>query len=142
MDETFRLRRSCRNTGIGGLIGFTAWAAFGVYVALTLPNVKDRAAVLAMMGGVPLFMDGISLWCLLAYWRDELTIQGDRIRWRGIVRTREIDLLEVTDARWRPGSIVLRNDATRLTIDFANYEETENDRIIGHLRSVDRKSVV
>jgi hypothetical protein len=93
-----------------------------------------------MMGGIPLIMAGLSLWTLMAHWRAELTIQGTRVAAQGIVRFREIGLLDVTEARWRTrpvgGSVVLRSESTRLSVEFGNYETEESARIVQHLRSV------
>ncbi len=145
MNATFRLRRYYRNMAVGGVIVFLAWGVFGVFIALTAPDIKNRLAVAAFMGGVPLFMEGLSLWVLMAYWREELTIRGESVTKRGVVWWKEIGLREVTEARWRTrpvgGGLLLRSEAARLSIEFNNYEDEESDRIVRHLRSVLRPEV-
>jgi hypothetical protein len=145
VDATFRLRRYCRNLGLGCALGFLAWAALAVFMALTAPEIRYRLAAIAVMGGIPLFMAGMSVWVLVAYWRAALTIQGTRVVTRGIFRSREISLLEVTEARWRTesagGSVVLRNESARLSVEFGYYEADESSGIVHHLRSVLRPDV-
>jgi hypothetical protein len=145
VNATFRLRRWCRDLGVGGVLGYLAWGALGMFGALTASEIGHRLAAAAVIGGVPLFMAGISLWILVAYWREELTIRGTRVVTRGIVRCREIGLLDVTEARWRTrpvgGSVVLRSESARLSVEFGNYETEESARIVHHLRSVLRPEV-
>ncbi len=140
MDATFRMRRWYRNLGVAVGLEFLALGALGVYEALTEPSVKHRAVAAAMSGGIALVMPGLLLWMLVSYRRHELTVRGDRVTLRGIMQRREIDLREVTEARWltRPvgGSLVLRSGSTRIPIHFANYESEESARIIHHLRSM------
>jgi hypothetical protein len=93
------------------------------------------------MAGVPLFMTGISLWLVLAYWRGELRIRGTRLVSRGVIQYREIDLTQVTNARWQPGGreggrIVLLDGSARIAIDFENYEIEERAIIVQYLRSL------
>ncbi len=103
LDASFRLRRWYRNLGLGGVIGYAAWAVIDAIVVATDTKIVDRVAAAALLVGVPVFMTGVSVWLLLAYLRETLTIRGTRIISRGVIRTREIDLTQVTDARWRPG---------------------------------------
>ena len=118
---------------------FLALGAGGIFLALTGPEVRNRLAAAALMGGVPLFMAGL---CILGLVRREaLTIRGERVVSQGIFRLKEIGLLEVTRARWRRwpgfnGSLVLRNESARLPVYFDNYEAEDRDRIIQYLRSV------
>jgi hypothetical protein len=111
-----------------------------VDLTLTGPDVKHRVGATVVMGGVPLMMAGISLWLLTAYWREELTIHGERVTFRGIVRRRDVDLREVTRALWRTGhgggSVVHRTETARLSIHLANYEDEGRDQLVRHLRSV------
>lgn len=145
MDEIFRLRRYYRNLGGGGLVVYSAWAAIAFFVALTDLEIRHRLGAAAVMGGVPLVMGGMSFWLLLAYRRAALTIRGEHVVDRGVVWSSEIDLAEVTEARWRlrpvGGSILLRSPSARVSIGFAGYTNEERDRMIRHLRSVLRPDV-
>ena len=129
MDANFRMRQWYRNLGIAVVLEFLALGTLGVYEALTEPGVKHRAVAAAMIGGIALVMPGLSFWMLVSYRRHELTVRGDRVTLRGIMQRREIDLREVTEARWVPrpvgGSLVLRSGSTRIPIHFANYESEE-----------------
>jgi hypothetical protein len=145
VDATFRPRTYHRNFGLGCVLGFLAWGALGMFGALTDPEIRHRLAAIAVMAGIPLLMAGMSAWVLVAYWRAELTIQGTRLVNRGIFRSSEISLLDVTEARWRTrsagGSVVLRNESARLSVEFGYYEADESFGIVHHLRSVLRPDV-
>ncbi len=132
MDATFRLRRWYRNFGLAGVVGYAAWAVLGAFVVATDSKIVHTVAAAALIVGVPLFMTGISIWILLAYRRETLTIRGTRIISRGVIRCHEIDLTQVTAARWRPGAreggtIALRTESARIVIHLENYE-TEGRR--------------
>lgn len=140
MDATFRVWRLYRSLGLVFLPLFLPWALLAFWMALTDPDVRgNRAALAAFNGGVPLFMAGLSLWTLADYWRRELTIRGDRIILRGVIRRREIDLRDVTEARWRlkpvGGSLVLRSGSVRIAIHFEDYEPEERAPLVRSLRS-------
>jgi hypothetical protein len=141
LDATFRLRRWYRNLGLAGVIGYAAWAVLGAFVVATDSKIVHPVAAAALMVGVPLFMTGVSVWVLLAYRLEMLTIRGTRIISRGVIRCREIDLTQVTAARWRPGGreggiIALRTELARIVIHLENYETEERAVIVQHLRSV------
>ncbi len=144
MDATFRHRRRNLHLAIACIPGFLAWAALNlfVFVVMAKPNV-DRLAAAAVMGGLPLVMAGLSLWTLIAYWREELTIRDGRIVFRGVVRRKEIGLSELVEARWRPESrrLILRGESTRITVDLRNYEEDDRNRLIDLLRSAIRPEI-
>lgn len=139
MDATFRQKRSLRNLALACIFGFMAWSLFGLGVVLA----DDRGAgnfpaMLALMAGFPLVMAMFSLWGLVAYHRCELQVRGDRLISVGVARSREMDLRDVTRARWlvRPGGgLALRNGAGRLMINLAEYEDEDRAWIIDHLRS-------
>ena len=146
------------------LPAFLAWAAFGAYIALADPNIPHRLTALLFFVSVPLFMATLALWILLAYWREELTIRGDRLVHRGVFRVTELDLRDVTESRWRTrptgGSIVLRAKPklrlhercwgigrvlgrgvltpreSKLTVNFGNYETTESESLVRHFHAV------
>ena len=92
----------------------------------------------ALMVGVPLIMAGGSILMLSAYWREELKIGNERLTFRGIVRRKDIDLRDVTDARWQTSgsSSALRAESLRHMIHFANYNDDESEWIVHHMRSV------
>jgi hypothetical protein len=145
MEETFRLRRSIRTTGLWCGLGFSAWTIFSVWVAtLAARDVPGRLAMTALFAGVPLTMTALSLWTVAAYQRERLTIQGDRIIHQGVIRRKEIDLKQAVEARWRvplPGSVVLRDGSTRIVIPFFNHEDDDVARIVHHLRSTLRPEI-
>jgi hypothetical protein len=140
LNATIRPKRFYLYLGLGGVIGYPAWAVIGIWIALTEPGVSHRGILLAIMGGIPLAFAALSAWILAAYCRERLTIQGNRITIQGIFRRVEFDLRDVTEARWRlwpeGGSVVLKTAATRVSIDFGTFEREEIRWMIDHLRSV------
>jgi hypothetical protein len=139
MDETFRLRRSYRNQGLGFLLGFLAWAAVNLYVLRTDATIPHSVALAFLFLGVPLSMAGLSALMLVAYWQARLIIHDGLVTDRGVFREKSINLRDVTEARWRVhqdgGSVVLRTGSARVVITFGNYEAAERERIIVYLRS-------
>ncbi len=164
MDATFRMRRSYRNQGAWCLPVFLAWAAFGAYLALTDSNIPHRMAALLFFVSVPLFMAMLAFWMLLAYWREALTIRGDRLAFRGVFRRTEFNLRDIAEGRWRTrpvgGSLVLRTEPklrlnerclgighylgrgvgrpreSKLTLNFGNYATDESESLVRHFRAV------
>ncbi|HEV7224765.1 MAG TPA: hypothetical protein VGN42_18790 [Pirellulales bacterium] len=56
---------------------------------------------------------------VVAYWRQELHVDGAEVRFRGVFRSATLDLSTVTRAEWRRapgGTLKLRADGQRLTI--------------------------
>ena len=126
LDVAFRFQRGYRNQGLGGVSGFPIWGVLAVFAVPAGPDLLRRLAAVAFMGGVPLFMTGLSLWMVLAYWRGELRIRGTRLVCRGVIKGQEIDLTQVTDAvatrraGWRSNRAARRVGG--IAIDFQNYE--------------------
>jgi hypothetical protein len=139
-NATFRPKRLYLYLGLGGVIGYPAWAVIGIWIDLTEPCVPHRGISLAIMCGIPAAMGVLSAYLLAAYCRERLTIQGNQITIQGVFRRVEIGLRDVTEARWRlgpeGGSVVLKTATTRVPIDFGTYERDEKVQIIDHLRSV------
>ncbi len=138
MNATLRLRTTYRNQGLGFFPLFLAWFVGSLFAAADTPH-----PVLAMvvLGTVPLLMAGFSVLMVLAYWQQVLTIEGEHLTYQGVFHFKEINLADVTVARWRnwpghDGSLVLRTDATRLVIDFSNYDTDQREPIVALVRSV------
>jgi hypothetical protein len=140
MNATFRLRRSYRNEGLGFLPFFLAWFGLIVYLFGNESTFGPRFGMMVFMGIVPLFMAGLAVWSVLAYFRADLTILDNLVTYRGVLREKTIDLRDVIHARWRisqqVGSVVLKTGSVRLVINFHNYEAEEQEQIVGFLRSV------
>ena len=131
MDVPFRLKRSLRNQGAFFTPMFLAWAALTVWMAFHDPNIPHPFAIL-LMASIPLFMAGLGVWILLAYYREELWIRDNRVTARGVVGEKDFDLRDVISAHWRGAghSIVLRTNSDRLTIYLTNYEAEDRERIV------------
>ena len=131
MDVPFRLKRSLRNLGIFATPMFLAWTALTVWMAFHDPDVAHPYAY-ASMASIPLFMAGLGVWILLAYYREELWIRDNRVTARGVMSEKDFDLRDVNSARWRGSghSVVLRTNSDKLTIYLTNYEAEDRERIV------------
>ncbi|AMV40384.1 hypothetical protein VT85_23335 [Planctomyces sp. SH-PL62] len=90
-------------------------------------------------------MAGLSAWMLLDYHRGSLTFQGSRVVSQGVVRRVEIDLADAVEARWRihpvGGSLVVRDPATRLVVNFAELGRDQRHAIVARLREAIRPEI-
>jgi hypothetical protein len=129
MNDAFRLRKSYRNGGIFGLLVFGGMLAATIYLALT-----DRNVVLGILhGSFWSFWICLSVWMLLAYYRESLTIQNGTVVWRGVRRIRVMNLSELVEVRWKrtgSGAIVLRSHSHKMTIDLVNFIPGQRPAII------------
>ena len=133
---------------------FTAAAVYG---ALNDPNVSKRV-MFHLFGLFGAFMTLNMFWELLFYSRETLTVQGDRLVYRGVVRVVEIDLQDVTEARWlsggagvlilrtRPmlrlkrrllgiGRSVLRPSVSKINLVFEKYEVPERESLVRYFHA-------
>jgi hypothetical protein len=143
MDASFRRQHAARESLLILLLlpFFLAWSAVGFYISLKIPTVTHPIALSVMLGGFPLFMSFVGVTEIFSIRRHALTIQGNRLEFRSLLRTREIDLKEVTDARWRPygegrEAILLRTSSSKLVVPLGYYERTDQQAIVRHLHSV------
>ncbi len=143
MDEVFRLKKSIRNVGLACLPCFLAWGSLMLWVGLDAPHAPNRLLLAVGLAGVPFGMAGLSVYVLVAYRKETLTIREDRVTFRGVFGRKEIDLDAVTRVRWfvLGDRIVLRTDSAQLSIFLGNYEPEDRSRIIAHLRTVLRPEV-
>jgi hypothetical protein len=146
LNATFRPKRLYLYLGLGCFLGFSAWGTFGVWIALTQPGVPSRITLLGIMGGIPLAMTALSALMVAAYYRERLTIYGDRITKQDVFRRAEFDLRDVTEACWRwwpgeSGSVRLTTATTRVSIEFGIVERDERSQVIDYLRSAIKPGV-
>ncbi len=143
MDVTFRRRRTELCGCLCGIVLFSAGAAFSISTALTDPRIKNRLSSVAFPGGVLLVMAALSIWVVLEILRSRLTIQGERVVLEGVLRRREINLAEVTEARWYSPvcRLMLRSESERVFIRFDHYEKEANEQIIDHIRAMLRPEI-
>jgi len=140
--RVFRVRKHYRNVGIVGLLFFSAVGIASVWAIWGL-GPPDRRAFAVWFASFPALFwgcfSGLSLWILLAYWRENLELADGQVVTQGVIRRRQLLLNSVTDARWKhmkSGAIRLRTMTERLTIYFDNFEPTERLWLIYVLRSL------
>ncbi len=143
MHVTFRVRRSLSNLLVWFLPLFLAFTGLGLFGASRAPDLSRWLALAGLTAGAPLFMAGLTIWTLVAYQREQLTIRNDQVAFRGVFTHKEICLRDVTDARWSTlgSKLALRTDSARCTIEFGKYEYAESEWIAHHIHSVLRPEV-
>ena len=115
MNETFYVRRSERNVGILCLLFFTAMLVLSIYLGMTDVVPAMRIWWFCMTIGVWGGMDLLSLWGLLAYWREKLVVFQHHLTAVGVLSTKEIDLTEViVPPFFIPLQIWIRNMQTEM----------------------------
>jgi hypothetical protein len=139
MYQTFRIRPFYRDIG---LICVAIWSAFGVvaaWAAMTDPKIAHPLAALLLFGAISSFFNGLGVWLLLAYWKYRLIIEDHHLTKIGIFATRELRLVDVTEAHWRlrpvGGGILLATPDVRMKLDFNEYTTEQRDALIRHFRA-------
>ncbi len=135
MDATFRPKKSDLYTMLGLLPLSLAWGGVTLRVAAFDPTIRSRLGF-AAMALVPFGMAGLCAGAALDYARSSLTFRAGRLIFQGLRKRSEMDLADVTEARWGPGSVVkLRDASSRLKIDLREYERPDRERIVAHLHA-------
>jgi hypothetical protein len=139
MIETLRMKRSIRNSMLVCLPFFIAVGIASVWVFLFDPKGPHSLSVALVMGAFWSFWVVACLWCLLAYWKYRLIVEGDRVTKVGIFTRNELWLGDVAEARWRTwprgGSLVLKSFDCRMAIDFNEYTDEQRDALVRHFRA-------
>lgn len=138
MNDVFHLRKYYRNLAIGCLLFFAGMMAMSIGAF-----VRDGETLAAVvLGGLWGFFVGLSVWTLLAYYRESLRIQDRTVTHKGIFRTKSIRLPQIVDLRWRvPRAIVLRSGDAKISVELHNFEPAEQRRLIHLLRRSVPRSV-
>jgi hypothetical protein len=139
MNASFRYGESTRNSSPILLVLPSVLALSTAGFCFSLIDLKSPAPITAacMFGAFPFFMFCVGVFGALSISQHMLTIQDDRLTVRGLLGTKDIDLKEVTRARWIPRwGVSLQSGKVRLVILLRGYERPEQEAIIHHLRSV------
>lgn len=138
MNEVFRLQKSHRNLAIVGLFFFSGMMAMSVYLAATEGNVLLGI----VFGGFWSFWIGLSVWLLLAYYRESLTIQDGTVVQRGVLHTKSMKLSELVDVQWKSvRAVVLRSRSGKATIHLDNFTPEQRLEIIRWLHGATPLSI-
>lgn len=126
MNETFRPSRKHLFVGTAGAVFFAANAAFWMLIE---PPHPSQSYIWGLLAIEVFWLSWLATapYGLAAYWREELRIDGARVRFCGVFKTVTFDLAAVTLARWRRGphgSLILRAGAERLKIHF-HYDDSK-----------------
>jgi hypothetical protein len=144
-ERVFRIRKGYRLLGITGLLVSVAILVMGVVgMWRELPPDRRLLGIAVVVVGWGFFC-ALSIWILLAYWRETLTLRASRVIQQGVIASRECDLAEVHDLRWAPtskgGRVVLRTPRTKIGIWLENFEIEDRLSIIEYLRRYVPKDV-
>jgi hypothetical protein len=134
MNTTFRCVRSLAYLGLCGvalvpvLIGLLYFAFTTDLSDLPLwLNLLGLLEILALLLGCSLGGPAMIVFAI----RHRLTISGSQIQLVGILRTVQIDLAQVTEARWRRGGkLVLRGAFGKLGIELSYYPAEQVRQLI------------
>lgn len=143
MERTFRLAKRHRNLGVVCLIFFVLIGVASAYGMWSAAPQERRIVALYAVAFVAVFWGvfaSLACWLLLAYWREELKISDRQVIQQGVIGRKELDLDNITAARWRivprpGGSLVLRTLTERMTIYFDNFEPQERLWLIRFFRN-------
>jgi hypothetical protein len=136
----FRLRRFYLVVGVVSAVFCSVTGAISTVVAYwnidgSFPRPKLNALILGIFwSGFAL----LSLWVVLAYFRECLFLASKSVVQHGVFRSRTIDVDGVTRIKWRTwpvgGSIVVQTHSEKATIYLDNFTTEDRGRIIRFFR--------
>jgi len=142
MRETFRLSRWILYLGLFGVV---AYGSIGIGCILVVMVLRQPAGYEALfswgLGGFFLALVAMSSYLVLAYRFERLVIDGHLLTLAGTFQTTEIDLTQVTDARWHQafgGKLTLAAGGKHACISFANHyvmTSEQEQRLIEFMQS-------
>ncbi len=136
--RVFRVRKSYRNQGICFLIIFVLAGIGAAYAVWIDPPPNNKLILISFLSLVWSLMTGLSLWILLGYKYESLTIQNESVIQQGVIFRKEIDLSTIKQARWnlvQGGGIKLKNLTEKISIYFDNFEREEGLWLIQHFQT-------
>jgi hypothetical protein len=80
----------------------------------------------------------VSLWVVLAYFRERLFVARNAVVQRGVLRSKTIDIADVIRVKWRNwpvgGSVVAQSHSGKITVYLDNFPTRERGPIIQFFR--------
>lgn len=138
MHAVVRLHKGYLALGLISLLFFVGMGTCSSYfIYHEVPEDRRIYAVVFFLGFWG-FMACLSLWVLIACWRESLTMHDEQIVQKGILSTKEFKLNDFTEAHWRAipvgGSIVLKAATGKMKIYFHNFEREQSLSLIRYFR--------
>lgn len=141
MTKTYRHQRNLLSQAIMCLVFFSLVDVASVTVALLNPDGSfDRPVVSAIVFGT--FWTAwvlLSLYLLVAYFRERWTLSDDGVSVQGVVWFRSLPVADVTSVRWAGypagGSVVLQGAGQKLVLWLSNSPKDEQTEIVEFVRS-------
>jgi len=127
---------------IAGVLGATFFSTNGIvsFVAAywNIDGSFPRPLLAAIIFGI--FWSAmllLSVWVLLAYFREHLIVDRTAITQHGILRSTSVRIADATEIKWRRiplgGSIVIRTANRKIKIYFDNFAANQRDELIAFL---------
>jgi hypothetical protein len=144
MKEVFTLREWPFWIGLLGSFGHLAWLTImvtmlfrsdGPFPPNSSPIVKGILGAIAII--LPSLFLAASIWVLLAFYRESITLEDTLVHFTGVLFDSTIPLTDVSRARWRWSrhpSLKLRSPKGTETIWFGNFRGDEPRRLILYFR--------
>ncbi len=137
--DGYRPRRYYLVVGIAGAIFFSTMAIASVVAAYwNIDGSFARPLLAANIFGV--FWSAmllLSVWVLLAYFRERLVVDRTTITQHGILRSKSLRIADATEIKWRRipqgGSIIIRTANRKIKIYFDNFTTNQRDELISFL---------
>lgn len=141
MERTLGLRKALRTTAIVGLCFCPTMGVGSVWGILMDPPANGgmpTICLVVLIGVVWGGMSCLSIWLLLAYLRERLTITDDRIVQHGVTRTKAVSTDEIQILQWRAigRQVRLRTPTFRMTISLDNFEPQDRLWLVRHLQRI------
>ena len=134
-DKCYRLQKYYLYLGIvctvlitGALVGSVTAALLNIDGSFRHPNF---AAMLFAVGCLPFIL--MSVWCILAYFRESLIISNDSITQHNVFSTKLIYLEDITHIRWKRLSVIVHSSSQKIKIYPDNYTGEEKTELIAFL---------
>jgi len=137
--DGYHPRRSYLIVGIVGAIFFSTMAIVSVVAAYwNIDGSFARPLLAAIIFGI--FWSAmllLSVWVLLAYFREHLVVDRTTITQHGILRCKSLRIADATEIKWRRipkgGSIIIRTANRKIKIYFDNFATNQRDELISFL---------
>lgn len=136
--KVFRIRKKYRNGGVAGLT-LASIMAIGIMLEIRAEVRPDcQISQMIFAGSMSTFFASISLWMVLSYYFDSLTIQGSKVIEQGVLLRKELDLERIRMLRWiasPSGVIKLKSLTEKTTIYLENFPLEDRLSIVEYLRA-------
>ncbi|MDR2981320.1 MAG: hypothetical protein LBV12_03630 [Puniceicoccales bacterium] len=137
MIKEYRIAKRYVWLAIGGIVFSLVLAIAGTMIACTDPDVNEPGLFLLLTSAVGGGLLVISLYILIACYRERLSLYSWGIRDKGVFKTKDISFSDTDNLVWEPatGTVVVYSTALSKTrIYLRNYNKESRQEIIALFR--------